>query len=119
MLNRSVFMSLECSGTGVRVRGGGCVGAGVGAGTGAGAAARIGAGVGAGAVTLVGADIGAGAGVGVGPGSGVDVGINPGFDGMGGGETKAVLSAFSLASACAAASLSAFCCFRMRSTMDE
>jgi len=65
----------------------------------------------------VGVRIGAGAGAGAGSGAGV--GMNTGFDGTGGGETKAVLSAFSLARASAAASLSAFCCLRMRSTTKK
>lgn len=55
-------------------------------------------------------------GTGSGVGSGAGVRTDSGFDGIGGGETNAVLSAFSFARASAAASLSAFCCFRMRST---
>ena len=57
--------------------------------------------------------------VGADPRSGEGVGMGSGLNGTGGGETKAVLSAFSLARACAAASLSAFCCFKMRSTIDR
>jgi len=91
-LDRSVSVSPECSGPGVDARVG--VDAGVGAGAGA----------------------GAGAGVKTGGVGGVRVGMCSVFDGIGGGETKAVLSAFSLARASAIASLSAFCCFRMRST---
>lgn len=45
--------------------------------------------------------------------------VSLGFDGTGGGETNAVLSAFSFARASAAASLSAFCCFRIRSTAER
>jgi len=60
-----------------------------------------------------------GVGIGAGAGSGAGVGVNSGFDGTGGGETKAVLSALSFARASAAASLSAFCCFRMRSTAEK
>lgn len=60
-----------------------------------------------------------GVGASVDAGSGAGIGINSGFDGTGGGETKAVLSAFSFARASAAASLSAFCCFRMRSTGEK
>ena len=65
-------------------------------------------------------EVGAGAGTGTGARSGAGVGINSGFGGAGGGETKAVLSAFSFfARASAAASLSAFCCFKMRSTAGK
>jgi len=98
MLERSVSVSPECSGPGVDGR----VGTGAGVGTG------VGTGVGDGADTVAGAGTG-----GVGR---VRVGVGSGFDGIGGGETKAVLSAFSFTRASAAASLSAFCCFRMRST---
>lgn len=45
--------------------------------------------------------------------------VSLGFDGIGGGETNAVLSTFSFARASAAASLSAFCCFRIRSTAEK
>ena len=65
------------------------------------------------------AGAGAGVGAGAGAGSGAGVGINSGFDGTGGGETRAVLSTFSFASASAMASLSALCCFRIRSTAEE
>ena len=88
-LDRSPPVSLACSGPGVGVRVG--VNAGVGG--------RGGAGVGL---------------------NGAGVGVNSGFDGIGGGETKAVLSAFfTRASAAASLSLSAFCCFRMRSTAKK
>lgn len=100
MLERSVSVSLECSGLGLDDR----------VGMGAGAGAGVGAGVGDGADTGVGAGTG-----GVGSAR-VDVGSC--FDGIGGGETKTVLSAFSFARASAAASLSAFCCFRIRSTAE-
>ena len=70
-------------------------------------------------VGRVGVGTGAGVGAGASAGSGAGVGMNTGFDGTGGGETKAVLSAFSLARASTTASLSAFCCLRMRSTTEK
>ena len=57
--------------------------------------------------------------VGAGAGSGAGAGTNIGCDGTGGGETKTVLSTFSLARAWVVASLSAFCCFRIRSTIGR
>ena len=70
----------------------------------------------------VGVRVGVNAGVGGGRGGagvGLDragAGVNLGFDGIGGGGTNAAFSAFFKR---ASASLSAFCCFRMRSTAEK
>ena len=103
------FLSISLGGSGVVVGFWTVVSAGTGTGTGVGA----GNGVGLGTGVCVGLCACAGAGA----GSETGVGVGSGLSGTGGGETKAVLSAFSLARACAAASLSAFCCFKMRSTV--
>ena len=107
-VNRFLSVSLGSSGVEVGPRDG------VDPGTGTGTVAGAGDGVGLGADICVGPGFCADADAGFGSRAGV--GTGSGLNGTGGGETKAVLSASSLARACAAASLSAFCCFKMRST---